>query len=199
MKVALIPCAANEWVEKGRLLGRVELSAGPSLEDETNQWAAALVGLGLKQIYHAPDELATRTARILGRKLVVPTRVAEGLAEVDVGLWTGLTEEELKSRYASAHRELCEAPLNVSPPGGESLGAADKRLKGFLQKQAKRNGEATVGLVLRPVSFVMARCALEGRAASDVLETAKQARAPIVLDASGMLAGTSRKRPIRPS
>ncbi|MGD8450222.1 MAG: histidine phosphatase family protein [Phycisphaerae bacterium] len=199
MKVVLIPCAATEWVEKGRLMGRVELSAGPALEQETTQWATTLAGLGLKEIYHAPDELATRTARQLGRKLVVPTRSADGLAEVDVGLWTGLTEDDLKSRYASAHRELCEAPLNVSPPGGENLGEADERLKAFLRKQAKRNGEAVVGLVLRPVSFAMAQCALEGRAPSALWETAKQRREPVVLDAGEALAGTKKKRPARPS
>ena len=182
MRVALIPCADTEWREKGRLLGRVELEPGPTGEDQCTQWAEMLATLDLKQIFHAPDQLATRTAKWLGRKLVVPTKSAGSLAEVDVGLWAGLTEAQLKSRYASAHRELCESPLNVNPPAGESLGAAHARLGAFLKKQMKRNGDVAVGLVLRPVSFAMARCALEGRELSAVWETAKQVTQPIVLD-----------------
>ncbi len=182
MKVALIPCASTEWREKGRLLGRVELRPTPAGEEHCAGWVNGLRSLGLEQILHAPDELATRTAELLGRQLLVPTKAAEGLAEVDVGLWAGLTEEQLKSRFASAHRELCESPLNVSPPGGESLGAADARLKTFLKKQMKRNGEAVLGLVLRPVTFAIARCVLEGRAPSTVWEAAQAQHEPVVLD-----------------
>lgn len=194
MKVALIPCAATEWHEKGRLLGRVELPPTPAGLDECNRWAEGLQALELRQIYHAPDDLATRTAELVGRKLLVPTKAARGLAEVDLGLWAGLTEEDLKSRYISTHRELCESPLNVSPPDGESLGAADARLKAFLKKQLKRNGQAAVGMVLRPVSFAMARYALEGREPSTVWDATRQVREPVVIEFANdtMLSGDKR-------
>ena len=182
MKVALIPCAATEWQEEGRLLGRVELPPAPAAEEKCQHWAAKLQPLGVQQIYHAPDELATRTAKLLGRKLVVPTKPAQALAEVDVGLWAGLTEQQLKSRFSSAHRELREAPLNVSPPGGENLGAANARLRAFLNKQMKRDGQAAFAVVLRPVSFAMARCALEGREPAGVWEAAGRRMDPIVLE-----------------
>jgi len=182
MKIALIPCARTEWLDEGRLLGRVELPPAPAADAECEQWVKELRGLGWQQILHAPDELATHTARLLGRQLVVPTKVADALAEVDVGLWSGLTEEDLKSRYASAHRELCEAPLNVNPPGGESLGDADARLKAFLKKHTRRDGPTALALVLRPLSFAMAWCTLEGRAPSDVWERARQAQRPVIIE-----------------
>ncbi|MFH1748233.1 MAG: histidine phosphatase family protein [Planctomycetota bacterium] len=182
MKVVLIPCASTEWHEAGRLLGRVELHATSAGEDRCCEWIGELQTLGLAQLFHAPDDLATRTAKLLGRQLLVPTKAIDGLAEVDVGLWAGLTEDQLKSRYASAHRELCESPLNVSPPGGESLGAADLRLKAFLKKQTKRGDNGPVGLVLRPVSFAMARCMLEGRESKAVWETAQHMEHPVVID-----------------
>jgi len=181
MKVALIPCVDTEWLEEGRILGRVELSPAPEAEGACESWAAALAGTELRQIVHGPDELATRTARVLGRKLVVPTKVSEALSEVDTGLWTGLTEGDLKSRYGSAHRELKEAPLNVSPPGGENIGDAAKRLKTFLKKLVKSNG-AAIGLVLRPMTLGLVRCLLEGRDPSELWEIAKQTRAPLVID-----------------
>ena len=171
MTVALIPCATTEWIETGRLLGRVELSPARRRRGRVRRLGrGTLADLRLKQIYHAPDELATRAARWLGRKLVVPTKSVDALAEVDVGLWSGLTEAELKARYASAHRQLRESPLSVSPPGGESLGDADARLRAFLKKQVRPNGKTPLGFVMRPVSFSLARCALEGRDPTDVWE-----------------------------
>lgn len=182
MRIVLIPCASTEWREEGRLLGRVELRPTPAGEEHCAGWVEALTNLGLEQILHAPDELATRTANLLGRQLLVPTKAADALAEVDVGLWAGLTDEQVRSRFSSAHRELCESPLNVSPPGGERLGAADARLKAFLKKQNKRNGGAVLGLVLRPVTFAMARCALEGREPSTVWEEAQEMHEPIAIE-----------------
>ena len=110
-----------------------------------------LRALGLERILHAPDELATQTAAVLARQLSVPTKALDDLAEVDLGLWTGLTEAQLKTRFASAHRELREAPLNVNPPGGESLSArrrpADRRASA---SSSRRTAKTAIGVVLRP-------------------------------------------------
>ena len=182
MKVALIPCATTEWRDEGRLLGRVELPPDRRNEEQCIHWAEQLRTLELKQIFHAPDELATRMAALVGRKLVIPTKPNDDLAEVDVGLWAGLTEAQLKSRYASAYRQLCESPLNVNPPGGESLGAANTRLRAFLKKQIKRNGRTALGLVLRPVSLAMAWCALDHHQPAEIWEKAKQTTQPIILE-----------------
>lgn len=184
MKIVLIPCAATEWHDEGRLLGRVDLPATVSGDAACTRWAEPLRALNLVQIYHSPDPLATHTARLLGRLLAVPVKSARQLAEVDLGLWTGLTDDELKARYASAHRELCDAPLNVNPPGGEGLGQAASRLKEFFVKQLKRNGQTAIGVVVRPVSFAMARFGLEGRSLCEVWEAALQASAPVVVDLS---------------
>jgi probable phosphoglycerate mutase len=181
MKVALIPVASTDWREEGRLLGRVELPPNDACEPQCAEWAEILRPLDLKNLFHAPDELATRTAKLLGRRLVVPTKASEGLAEVDVGLWAGLTDAQLKSRYAKAHRTLCEAPLNVSPPGGEPLEQARSRLGHFLKKQVKRNGAQAIGLVLRPVALAMTRCALEGSDASAMWDTAQRVAAPVII------------------
>jgi len=184
MKIALIPCVPTEWQQEGRLLGRAELPAEPNGEETCARWAEQLRSLPLKWILHSPDELATRTAKWLGRLLIVPTRRAESLAEVDLGLWSGLTEDQLKARYASAHRELCEAPLNVEPPGGESLEAAQDRLISFLRKRLKRNTDEAFGVVLRPLAYALAWCALSADNPAGLWETAKRATQPKIIDVS---------------
>ncbi|MCK4343398.1 MAG: histidine phosphatase family protein [Phycisphaerae bacterium] len=182
MKVALIPCGTTDWHGEGRLLGRVELPLTGEGQQQCAAWAEQLHSVGLQRILHAPDELATQTAAFLARRLSIPTKMLDDLIEVDVGLWAGLTESQLKSRYPSAHRELCESPLNVHPPSGEELGAAAKRVNACIRKQVKKNGEETLGVVVRPFIFAMAQCALEGREPSEVWETARNATVPLVIE-----------------
>lgn len=194
MNIALIPCAGTEWHAAGRLLGRAEVLPTPAGEQACLRWLAALGALKLKRIFHSPDGLARRTAELLGRKLLVPAKETAALAEVDLGLWAGLTEQQIESRYESAHRELAEAPLNVIPPGGEALGDAEARLEEFLRKQGKRNSQAAIGLVLRPVLLGIARCVLAGCAASEIWETARHVDEPVIIEWPRSAAGTTTLR-----
>ncbi len=183
MKVVLVPCAETEWRQEERVLGRVELPPAAEAEKQCSAWVQVLRDAGVQHIFHAPDDLAKMTAKWLGRQLVIPTRAIEGLAEPDAGLWAGLTEQQLKSRFASAHRELRESPLHVSPPAGENLGDAAERLSGALRKLLKRNSDVVLAVVLRPLGLAMARYALEGHEPNGGLwEAARSVRAPVVID-----------------
>lgn len=185
MKIALIPCAPTEWRSEGRLLGRTELSAAPGAESRCVTWAETLRPLALARILHSPDELAKRTARLIGRVLHVPTRSVEDLSEVDFALWAGLTDDELRTRFASAYRQLEESPLAVTPPGGENLGAAAARLQACLKRKL-RAGEAAVGLVLRPVVLALARYVLEDHDESRIWSAAHSDDPVIVTVNSGL-------------
>ena len=164
------------------MLGRVELSITAPGQETCAQWAEQLRGLGLQRILHAPDELATQTAEAVARRLSIPTKALRALAEVDIGLWAGLTEEQLKARYPTAHRELGESALNVQPPEGENLRAAAHRLQVCLRKQISRNGVGAIGVVLRPLALAIVRCALEGRPLANLWEAAHSITQPLVIE-----------------
>lgn len=182
MRVVLIPCAPSDWCEDGRLLGRTELALSERGINHISAWIEELNHAGVSRLFHSPDELATMTASTLAKALKVSAKPAEELQEVDLGLWAGLTESELKSRFAKAHRELNEAPLNVSPPGGEEVAVAAERIKNGLKKRVKPNGkQAAVGLVMRPLMLALARAAL-GETAPHEIWKARQLSTPIVIE-----------------
>ena len=182
MKVILIPCGATEWRDSGRLLGRVEVPLTDEGRARCGQWAGLFGDERPVCIYHSSDELATETAALIAKPLKVPTKSIRGLDEVDVGLWAGLTQEQLKSRYESAFRQLCESPLNVSAPDGETFGEAVERVTRSLKKKLKRNGGAVTGFVMRPLALAATRCDMEERPMSEFWATSMQADAPVVLD-----------------
>lgn len=185
MKVVLIPCAASEWRDEGRLLGRVEVPASAEGERIAATWVDSLRPHGIELIYHSPDELATRTAKIVGKALGVKTKKLEDLAEVDMGLWAGLTECDLRKRYGSAHHELTEAPLHVSPPDGEGLAAAEERIATAVQRLLKKNGMQSIALVERPVSLALTRRVLQGGLESQIWAGAQEISAPVVVQTNG--------------
>lgn len=183
MRVVLIPCGPSDWCADGRLLGRTELGLSDSGAQRAAGWIDELRAAGLGKVFHSPDELATATAAQISQALQIPAKPADELKEVDLGLWAGLTETELKARFAKAHRQLTEAPLNVAPPGGEEVAAAAERIKNGLKKRVKPNGKNTkaVGLVMRPLMLALARAAL-GETAPNEIWKAREMSAPIVID-----------------
>lgn len=186
MKVALIPCGVSDWRQEGRLLGRVELELAPDGERQCAAWGEQLRPAMLSRIFHAPDGLSKATAQNIGRRLNIPTKALNALVEVDLGLWTGLTEDQLKKRYAKAHRQLVDAPLTVSPPKGEGFSDAADRLRACLKKRIKPNGKAGIGLVMRPLTFAMARYVLEGAAAASIWELSQRQTELLVMECNGV-------------
>jgi broad specificity phosphatase PhoE len=182
MKVVLIPCGTTEWDDEGRLLGRIELPLTGAGQARVAQWTEQLRASGMKRVLHASDELATQTATVVARQLAIPMKALDELAEVDLGLWTGLTEAQLKSRFGSAHRELREAPLNVIPPGGENLRAAYDRLLACIRKQLKKSGHGVVGVVLRPFSLALVRAGLAGSEPTDLWEATRAIADPAIVE-----------------
>lgn len=184
MKIVLIPCAPSEWREEGRLLGRVEVAPTPHGEREAAAWAETLRPLNLSTIHHAGDELSTKTAKIIAKILGIRTRKVSNLAEVDVGLWAGLTEDALQKRYATAYNELCESPLNVNPPNGEAIADAERRLSAELQKLLKKDAEPAIALVERPLALALTRRSIDNGEEAAIWENARRIQAPITLEYS---------------
>jgi probable phosphoglycerate mutase len=182
MTLALIPCARTEWQTEGRILGHAALAPAAGAEGEVLAWSDSLRLLNLRYILHGPDELSTRTARLLARRLRAAARTVGALQEVNAGLWTGLTDDELRERFESAYRGLQDAPLNVSPPQGESFADAVQRLADYLRRRLKRSSDPALGLVLRPWALALLHCLLEGGSWAEFWPRSTRGAGPIVLD-----------------
>ena len=78
-------------------------------------------------IFSSPLKRCVQTAYTMSGGQI-PVVIDERLSEMDVGLWEGLTFDEIRARYpeeyAARNGRLGTAP----PPGGESMEQAGKRL-----------------------------------------------------------------------
>lgn len=156
-RVVLASTAPTDWDAAGRILGRVEPRLSATAGATLAQLAEELRPLGVKRLHCGPDDLSLETARSLARLLDGQARGSSDLAEVDFGLWTGLTDDDLRARFASAFKQLSEAPLSVTPPDGENLGAATERLHQGVLSRLRRPSVDPCVLVLRPAARALLR------------------------------------------
>ncbi|MFN0136642.1 MAG: histidine phosphatase family protein [Phycisphaerae bacterium] len=182
MKVALIPCSPSDWTHEGRILGRTELPPSDSAELSISTTVESLRAIAPTKLFHAPDELSTHMAKAIGKALKLTAKSKDELLEVDMGLWAGLTDEQLRTRFSSAYHLLEESPLNVSPPGGEDFRTAAERLAQVIAKLRKRAGEGPVAVVLRPIAMALVRAHCGEIAETEVWSAATDASGVVFVE-----------------
>ena len=78
-------------------------------------------------IFSSPLKRCTQTAYTMSGGQI-PVIIDERLSEMDVGLWEGLTFDEIRARYPEEYAARSGRLGTIPPPGGESMEQAGKRL-----------------------------------------------------------------------
>ncbi len=161
--MVLIPWGATLWSTAGRLNARTPLPLTKDGRRLAVNWANELASRELAAVYCGGEKAAVQTADVVAARSEVPRRGLDDLNEVDVGLWEGLTEMQIRDRFPRLFKRWEEQPDCVCPPDGESLAHAADRLREAIARIAHKHKNGTVGVVLGPLSFALARCSLEQR------------------------------------
>ena len=103
-------------------------------------------------IYTGRGQAEKETLEVMAKSLDVKTKVLEGLEEPDMGLWEGLTAQDLQQRSPKAYKQLSEEPSKVIPPSGEPLEEAMGRLVECIDRVCEKHKTGTVGLVVGPLA-----------------------------------------------
>lgn len=150
---------------------RMDPAAGAPLSAEGARQArlaaGELAGRRIVVVYCGNGEAERQTARAVAKALGVKVKTRHDLRELDYGLWQGLTIDQIKRRQPKVFRRWRESPQSVCPPGGETLGEAEARLRTVLQDIVKRHKDEHAVLVLRPVLLALLGCVLDGGGTED--------------------------------
>ncbi len=159
--LVLIPWPETAWSASGRIGGRSPVPLSDAGRDQAENWSRQLAGAGISAVFSGDEQASTETADIVAKSTKARRKVSVGFAEVDAGLWDGLTTEELKRRYPKAYKRWNEDPSAVCPPEGEGITEAFERLSESLEKVMRKQGDRSVAVVLGPLAFAVARCGIE--------------------------------------
>jgi broad specificity phosphatase PhoE len=161
--VVLIPWADTDWSREGRLNARTPVSLNAQGRRRALHWANVLASRELAAVYGSPETPALQTAAVFAERAEVRLRQVRDLKELDVGLWEGLTEPQVRQRYPRVFRQWTDHPASVCPPDGENLADAAARIRKAIARITRKHRNHTVGVVLGPFALALARCALENR------------------------------------
>jgi len=159
--LVLIPWPETVWSAAGRVAGRTPLPLTDDGRLRVTSWCGSLASQGLSLVYSSTEKTAEEVARLVAERCGARLKLDVGLAEVDAGLWTGLSYEELKRRDAKLFKRWVENPASVCPPEGEDLANASDRLDASLRRALRKLGDRHVAVVLGPLAFPALRCRIE--------------------------------------
>jgi broad specificity phosphatase PhoE len=189
VRVLLIPGGATAWDHSRRLQGDCDLPMCSQGRDAVCRGMKSMQQWPLAAVYSSPDEASLETASIAahlaggtsatpeaaaarvreGAKPGVKVMPQEDLREMDLGLWEGLSEAELESRFPRAARLWQEDPSSIAPPEGEPFDQACTRLIGVMRRLiTKAKPGTSIGVVLRPIAWGVVGSWLRGDASPEL-------------------------------
>ena len=125
--VLLVRHAQTAWNRERRMLGRSDIPLDEVGRAQAAALAAWLAPVPLASISSSPLSRAMQTAQALAEPRGLPVRPLEGLRELDQGELEGRPFQELLSEYATFFAAFRADPVTTCVPGGESLGACQRR------------------------------------------------------------------------
>lgn len=158
----LIPWAQTDWQASGRFASATPVEINSEGQQQISQWAEDLATGAARVIYALDRHPADQTATGLARRLDLKVKFAEGLEEVSMGLWEGLTSEELERRFARSYKQWVDDPESICPPEGETIHEGADRLMETVRSLARRHENECFAVVVGPLGVAALRCALEG-------------------------------------
>ncbi len=146
--IILVRHGQTEWNRVERFRGRADVPL-----NETGLAQAQATGRRVAvewrpvAIYSSPLSRAVKTAEAIAGRLDLPAQIHPGMADIDYGLWQGLTPDEAKERWPEIHHAWYNAPHTARIPGGETLNDLRARAMTTVNELAARHTEQTIVLV----------------------------------------------------
>jgi broad specificity phosphatase PhoE len=141
-RLLVVRHAESEWNAAGRWQGQADppLSEGGLAEAQEAAGRLACAGYAFAAVVSSDLQRARHTAQILSEAIRCPrVEVAEGLREIDVGGWSGLTRAQIAERFPDETAAYREGRLEAFP-GGESRADHLTRVLGAIEALVEAHG-----------------------------------------------------------
>ncbi len=171
IQLLIVRCGDTLWDKSGRLAGGgSELPLCEEGRVAMRSIADRLSGSSLGVVVGGKDPASEETTGLVSGATGAKVRLTDELGEVSLGLWEGLLLAELEDRFPTVYRQWKDSPEGVLVPQGESIEEARRRLIEAIGRVLSRTrgvGKG-VGMVLRPMAYLIVRSWLRGESIADV-------------------------------
>ncbi|MGD0463046.1 MAG: histidine phosphatase family protein [Tepidisphaeraceae bacterium] len=189
-RAVLIEAGPTPWDVEGRIVGNSSLPLAAEVMDSIRHLLDA-VAVPIERVYHAAaNEACHQVAQLISKKFGIRARDIGDLDEVRLGLWQGLFPEDVRARFPTVYPQWEAQPLLVTPPDGEPLEEAIRRIRAPLNRILRRNKDQTLALPLRPMAFQIVQGIIQKQSSVQIASRLRerQALATIEIDPAAMKA-----------
>lgn len=146
-RIIFIRPGETDWNKQERWQGWVATPLNAHGREQAEALARFLRSIGMTALYTSDLRRALQTAEILARAGTFPVIPDARLRERNIGLWQGLTLDEMRAWYAEEYGTMLRDVNTYRVPGGESRDDVRERMKAaFADVLAQDRGE-TVGVL----------------------------------------------------
>ena len=127
----LVRHAETVWNRDNRIQGASDTPLSPLGLKQAASLCRHFASRAIRAIVCSSLQRSQQTARAIaqGNGQLLTPRIAEGLGEIHLGEWEGLTPEEVNARYGAAYDRWRVSPSSLQIPGAESLAVFRKRVR----------------------------------------------------------------------
>ena len=147
-RLIIVRHGQTEWNRVERFRGRADV---PLNDIGLRQAQAAAQRIAAAwpahAVYHSPLSRTLLTAQAIATACRAPMSAHPGLIDVDYGAWTGLTPDDVATRYPEIMHTWRNRPGAVQFPGGESLAGVGERAVACMESLAAQHVGQTIVLV----------------------------------------------------
>ena len=152
MRMLLLRHAETDWNRERRFQGGRDVPLSATGREQAESAARLLAATPLDAVWSSPLARARDTAAIIAAPHDLAVQEAAAFREMGFGEWEGLTRDEVRERFADAHRTWVETPQEAIWPGAETLAAVRTRaLAGLAALRAAHQGQ-TICLVTHGIT-----------------------------------------------
>jgi probable phosphoglycerate mutase len=133
--------------QAGRFQGQADSPLSPVGTAQSQALAARLAGAGLAALYSSDLGRAVGTAQLIAAATGLPLQIDARLRERHLGVFQGLTAEEVAARHPEANAAFRRGDPDFVLPQGESMRQSLLRFCACCDELAGRHAGCTIALV----------------------------------------------------
>jgi probable phosphoglycerate mutase len=143
-RILLARHGETDWNRAGRWQGQADPPLNDAGRGQAAELAERLAGDGIAAIYSSDLVRASQTARVVADRLGLAVVEDEGLREIDVGSWSGLTRAEVEQRFPEGYARWLGGELGHD---GETREELTERVVGAVERIAAGHPSETILVV----------------------------------------------------
>jgi probable phosphoglycerate mutase len=147
LRLLVVRHGQTDFNAQQRYQGAIDIALNATGIHQAEALARRLRAEAIDAIVSSPLERALQTARIIAQAVPCDVQVMEHFRERGIGVYEGLTLEEVKARYSDLWGQRLTRQMNQAPPGGETILEVGARVLEGLGQLKQRHANETVLLV----------------------------------------------------